>query len=212
MKKILLLTLIVVITIILDCNKVSANADYKSYQEIYFVGEGIFLKDFTEETYERYKPEYNLKWRIIYPSASIVTNEKRVKYIESTIFSFYNTGTSAIKYNATYKQKSTTKYSLSSTGSIGIDTSKTGEKKFKKAFDSAIKVQIDKSVTSEYELNIDLSVDIDPNTMVNIYIQGEGKITNGICNLYSRTYTVESGGYEVFLLTSQTYRIEKVKI
>ena len=53
---------------------------------------------------------------------------------------------------------------------------------------------------------------VDPQTMANLFVMGEGKITNGVASRYLFWLELEKGGFEVFVITTQYYRLEKVKI
>ena len=53
---------------------------------------------------------------------------------------------------------------------------------------------------------------VDPGTQANLYTYGEGKISNGVASRYFFWILLDKGGYEVFSVTTQYYRLEKTTI
>lgn len=188
---------------------VFADSDYENYQEIQ-IYEGKFLSNYSKKDYDSYYKKVTKRkfagWNIYK-----VTEDAPVSYKAETLFSYYNDGTTPIEYTYEYEKKETSNINITSTGSISVSVS--GPiKKFKGGLDSSLKINYeDKSSSSEKE-TWKLKMQIDPGTMANLYTYGEGKISNGVAARYLFWFLSERGGYEVFTVTTQYYRLEKVKI
>ncbi len=208
MKKWFLL-LFVVAFFTIKRSVIKADSNYKAFQEM-TIYDGVFLSDYTESDYKKYYKNVNKRrffgWRV-YP----VTKSAKVKYKTETIFSYYNDGYTPIEYSYEMKKKNTKTRSLTSTGSIDVKTSATIDK-FKGGLDESLKITSSSSESSETQENFKLKITIDPGTMLNLYITGEGHISNGVAANYIFWICRYKGGYEVFVVTTQYYRLEKTKI
>jgi hypothetical protein len=131
--------------------------------------------------------------------------------VTETIFSYYNDGYTEIDYTFKMDRKQTSKVSLSSSGSIGLKSS-TGTKGFKHDLDSSLKLTSEYTETSEEKESYEISFEVDPGTQVDLYIYGEGKITNGVAARYLCWIRLDRGGFEVFMITTQYQRLEKKRI
>ena len=140
-----------------------------------------------------------------------VNTDVRVRYKTETLFSYFNDGDSPIKYTYQMKKKDVKQQSLSSTGSIGVSVSGSVDK-FKAGLDESLKITQTSSHTKEMQEDFKLELQVDPGTMLNLYIMGEGKISNGVAAFYVFWLRNMRGGYEVFTITTQYYRLEKVRI
>ncbi len=189
--------------------KIKADSDYLSFESI-TIYEGKFLSDYTDAEYKTYFKEVNKRrfagWNVHY-----VYNDLKVTYKTKSIFSYYNDGTTAIEYNYKFESNYTTSRNITSTGTIGISMS--GPiKKFKGNLDASLKITSTTETTRKETETWTVKMQVDPQTMANLYVVGEGKITNGVASRYLFWLELEKGGFEVFVITTQYYRLEKVKI
>ncbi|NLN51049.1 MAG: hypothetical protein GX149_05460 [Acholeplasmataceae bacterium] len=203
------LFLFIVICFTVSKSVVYADSNYKAFEDIELQS-GKFLSEYSKSDYQTYYKKVNkrkfLGWRIYQ-----VTDEAKVTYKTETLFSYYNDGYTPIEYNYEMKKKSTKSISLSATGSIDVKLSGTVEK-FKGGLDQSLKITSAYKSESETQENIKLKISIDPGTMLNLYITGEGHISNGVAAHYIFWITHYKGGYEVFVVTTQYYRLEKVRV
>lgn len=207
MKRIVFLLLCVLSVYVYHLN-VSATS-YQGYEKI-SLSSGKFLSDYTDKDYkDYYKKVHKLKfngWRV-----HIVNDEVKATFISETLFSYYNDGYTPIEYEYTLERKSSSKLGLSATGSIGLKMGKTAPQ-FKNNLDSALKLSADYSVSEDEKETYKMKFLVDPGTQVDLYVYGEGKVTNGVAARYSLFIRVEKGGFEVFLVTTEYQRLEKKKI
>lgn len=188
---------------------IHGNTDYQAFEEIE-IHEGKFLKDYTNAEYDEYYKRVNKRkfsgWQVYEVNKGV-----KVTYKTETIFSYFNDGTTPIEYEYKFDGTYTTSRSITSTGQIGISVSGTVQK-FKGGLDSSIKTTQSYEQTRKETESFKIKLQIDPGTMTNLYIRGEGKITNGVAKRYIFWIPYEKGGFEVFIITTQYYRLEKVQI
>lgn len=208
MKKLLCLLLLLVFTTFADLSFI-ADSDYQNFQEIE-VFDGKLLSQFTKDEYSEYyknikKRRFN-GWNIHKVNENI-----HVSYKTETLFSYYNDGKTSIDYEYEYEKKKSSNINITSTGSISVSASGT-IKKFKGGLDTSLKITYeDKSSLNEKEA-WKIKMHVDPGTQANLYTYGEGKISNGVASRYFFWILLDKGGYEVFSVTTQYYRLEKVSI
>lgn len=186
-----------------------ADSDYKAFQEIE-IESGKFLSDFTTKEFNEYYKKVTKRrfwgWKV-----NTINKDVKVTYKTETLFSYFNDGTSDIEYSYKLSKKSVTSRSLSSTGSISVDASGPIQK-FKGGLDASLKI-VD---TSKYEKTeteeTSYKAKVDAGTMLNLYIAGEGKITNGVACNYMFWIRTQKGGFEMFVVTTQYQRLEKVRV
>lgn len=185
------------------------NTSYHSFESL-TINEGKLLEDFTSSEYNTYYKKVNKRkfsgWRV-----HKVHQNVKVTYVTETLFSYYNDGYTAINYTFKLDRKSTTKVSLSATGSIGIKIGKDG-KGFKNNLDGSLKLSAEYTQTTEDKESYEMKFQVDPGTQVDLYIYGEGKITNGVAARYLFWMRLDRGGFEVFMVTTQYQRLEKKRI
>ncbi len=208
MKKITIL--LIIISFMFGINQVSMGlTDYQSFESI-TVTTGDLLSDFSRSDYKTYYKKVNKRrfmgWRVY-----TVNSSSKVSYISETLFSYYNDGYTEINYTYTLDRKVSSKLGLSATGSIGIKTS-SDKKVFKNNLDSSLKLSADYTISTEDKESYEISLKVDPGTQVDLYIYGEGKITNGVAARYVFWFRADKGGYEVFVVTTEYQRLEKKKI
>jgi len=64
-------------------------------------------------------------------------------------------------------------------------------------------------VNSTLQEETKINIEIDPMTSLSVAIYGEGYITNGVGRYFRFFRPVREGGYEVFVLATEYYGIEK---
>lgn len=208
MRKLTFLLLLFLCSILFSV-QTSASSDYLSFESL-DVPKGKLLSEFTESEYKEYYKKVDgrkfMGWQ-----THKVHNAIKATYVTETLFSYYNDGFTAIDYKYKLDRKVASKLSLSASGSIGIKSAKDG-KGFKNNLDGSLKLSADYTVNKEDKETFDVSLKVDPGTQVDLYIYGEGKITNGVAARYVFWVRAERGGFEVFVVTTQYQRLEKKRI
>ncbi len=208
MKKIVCFILLV-FTIQNFSIEVHANSSYHSYESL-TMNEGKLLQDFSKDDYKEYYKKVSQR-KFFGWSIHKVNNNTKVTYITETLFSYYNDGYTPIEYTFKMDRKQTTKVSLSASGSIGLKN-QTDTKGFKNNLDSSLKLSSEYTQTTEDKESYEIEFKVDPGTQVDLFIYGEGKITNGVAARYLCWIRLDQGGFEVFLVTTQYQRLEKKRI
>ena len=115
LKKSMIFSLMIMLMIFF-AHLARAESNYQNFQEIN-LSEGKMLDSYTDKEYKQYYKKVEKRkfwgWRIYYVNRNIETT-----YISETVFSYYNNGTSTIKYDYSLKESNTSKLSVSGTGSI----------------------------------------------------------------------------------------------
>jgi len=208
MKKLIVLLLMFGISLCTGIH-VSADTGYHSFETLDLT-HGKLLENYTKDEYKTYYSEVDRRkfsgWNIY----SVHKNIK-VSYVTETLFSYYNDGFSAIDYTFKLERKVSTKLSLSATGSIGLKVAKDG-KGFKNNLDGSLKLSADYTKNTDDKETYEIKFKVDPGTQVDLYIYGEGKISNGVAARYLFWIRLDRGGYEVFLVTTQYQRLEKKQV
>lgn len=204
LKKSMIFSLMIMLMIFF-AHLARAESNYQNFQEIN-LSEGKMLDSYTDKEYKQYYKKVEKRkfwgWRIYYVNRNIETT-----YISETVFSYYNNGTSTIKYDYSLKESNTSKLSVSGTGSISYSLNGT-KNSFKHGLDAALKLESSYSNSSAVEMKKDLSIDVEPNTVANLKIVGEGKLTNGVAANYIFWIRTNKGGFEYFVITTQYPRLE----
>ncbi len=208
MKKIVFFCLCVSILFIITPS-VKADSNYHSFEEIE-VSSGKLLEDYTDSEYKKYYKKVDKRkfmgWR-----TNIVNNNIDVNYITETKFSYYNDGYTSIDYHYELEESASSKLALSASGSISMKSSSTSTK-FKNNLEGALKLSADYTKITDEKSKVEIDFKVDPGTQVDLYIYGEGKITNGVAARYFFWIRSQRGGFELFLVTTQYQRLEKTKI
>ncbi len=209
MKKLWFFALLFFGMFIFDNSVKAKDGDYTSFSEVNLVS-GKLLANFTDAEIDEYDKKLDKK-RFIGWNTNVVNKNVTATFISETLFSFYNDGATPIEYELQTVTNTTTKTSISCTGTI--DYSLKGDvKKFKNGLDVQLKMDgsytktVDIKQTEKFKLNIDVG------TMVVIYLTGTGKVTNGAARRYLFWIVTEKGGFEYFTITNLYPRIEKIKI
>ncbi len=185
--------------------------DYTEYQEI-ILSKGKMLANFTDEELQKYYKEVE-KTKFFGWNTFIINKKYKANFISDTIYSFYNTGTTAVDYDLNCVYETTSKTSISCTGSISYSFKGTSEnKRFKNDLDAALKMEYSNVTTDNYKQTEKMTIKIDPNTKLIIYISGSGTVLNGVGAYYIFWIRSELGGFEYFTVTDEYPRIEKISI
>lgn len=201
--------LILIFTSLLMIQEVKPNSDYKTYEQIEMT-RGKLLEQYTKEEYDTYYKVVDKRKFMGWNVHKVYENVK-VTYTTQTLFSYYNDGYTPIEYEYKLDRKQTSKLGLSATGTISTKTQK-ADKLFKNNLDASLKLSADYQQSNEEKEAITMKLKVDPGTQVDLYIYGEGKITNGVASRYVFFVRMDRGGFEVFLVTTQYQRLEKRRI
>jgi len=188
---------------------VYADSNYHAYEELH-VNSGKLLSDYTDKEYKKYYKKV-MKRKFMGWRKYTVNSDLETHYITETKFSYYNDGYSAISYHYEYESSSYSKLALSATGSIQMSSS-SNKTSFKNNLEGSLKLSADYQLTKEETESVEIDFDVDPGTQVDLYIYGEGLITNGVAARYFFWIRAQKGGYELFLVTTQYQRLEKTRI
>lgn len=203
------IVLFLVVCFTIKKQTLSANSNYKTFESIHLKS-GKFLKDYTDAEYKTHYQKV-LKRKFFGWRSYQVYSDLKVSYKTETYFSYYNDGLTPIKYAYTMKKKEIDTMSISSSGTIKVSLSGP-VKKFKGGLDSQLKMDYSTKSSQEIQEEFKINIDVDPGTMMNLYVYGEGLISNGVAANYIFWIRRALGGYEVFYITTQYYRLEKVRI
>ena len=182
---------------------------YQGYEKIEMTS-GKLLADFSDKDYTTYYKKVH-KLKLSGWSVYVVNKDIKASFISETLFSYYNDGYTPIEYEYQLERKRSSKIGLSATGSIGLKSS-SSVPKFKNNLESAIKLSSEYTQSDEEKETYFLKFLVDPGTQVDLYLYGEGKVTNGVAARYSLFIRVDKGGFEVFVVTTEYQRLEKKKI
>lgn len=208
MKK-FLIVLLVVLLIYPSSNIVLASKSHTNYESLN-LSKGKLLLDYSDRELKPYYKNVNKSkfsgWR-----TKIINNRVEATFVSETIFTYYNDGYTPIDYTYKMEETEVSKYSFSSNGSISVHSNKNGTG-FKKGLDGSLKLSYsyDKNKTKKESYEVKLK--IDPGTQVNLYKAGTGRLTNGVGSRYLFWFRTESGGFEVFEISSSSIKLEKVRI
>ena len=207
MKKLLILS--VFLFLLTFITKVEASETYDTFQEIE-ISKGNMLKDYTDLEYKQYYKKVEKRkffgWRTY-----VVNKDIKTKFISETVFSYYNNGVTPITYKYQLSESKVNKYSISATGTIAYNMDG-NSKKFKHKLDSELKINYTNQGETKKEEETKLDIIVDPNTVANLRIVGEGKITNGVGAYYIFWVRTQKGGFEYFVVTTQYPRLEVLPI
>ncbi len=209
MKKWFLFLFILTLYTLKNSLEVKANSDYLAFEEIE-IKNGEFLKDISKKELDKHYKKISKRQFYGWKTHNINV-DKKVTYKTETLFSYHNDGTTPIKYSYSMKKKEVETRSLSSSGDIKVKVSGKMQK-FDGNLDSQLKLSNTSTKSREVQEEYKIDLNVDPGTKLNLYIYGEGKITNGVAIHYMFWLVYKKGGYEVFTITTQYYRLEKVQI
>jgi hypothetical protein len=206
MRKIVIVLLLVFISSFLT--KESNASEYLTYQEIEFEQHGAkLLEDYSNGEYEKYYEKLTKKrfwgWRTF-----IRFENEEVAFLKDTLFVIVNEGESPITESFSIKKEEYVKKQYSVTGTLGLDVNAT-EKGFKLGLEENLKFSITKTIYSEIEEEFEIKVLVDSMTKLTVEVRGEGKVSNGIAKYYRFFKNVKKGGWEIFVVTTEYYSLNK---
>ena len=207
MKKILLLSIFLFLCVFIP--KVEALESHETFQEIE-MQKGKLLRYFTQEEYNEYYKHIDKRkfwgWRVYK-----VNDNVRATFISETVFSYHNNGTTPITYEYSLSESLVKKVSTSTSGSIGYKVSgKSDEIKYD--LSSELELSNSNTVTDTTTETKKLNIVINPHSVANLKVVGEGRVINGVAAYYIFWITASKGGFEYFIVTTQYPRLEVLPI
>lgn len=207
MKKIVILVLAVIMaTLMMNMPKASHYSNYESIK----MTRGKLLADFSKADFNTYNKNVTGRkfsgWK-----THTVNNRVKVSYISETLFSYYNDGYTPIDYKYKLDEQATKKFNYSASGTVTVDVKKKADG-FNGGLNSTLKTGLSYDKTTVKKETYEVSLKVDPGTRVDLYIYGEGRITNGVAAKYLFWIRRNLGGFEYFEVTTQYQRLEKVRI
>ena len=207
MKKLLIISIFLFLFMV--AKTVDASEGYDTFQEIE-LSSGKLLRDYTEEEYNEYFQSVDKRkfwgWNV-----KTVNGNIKVKFLSETVFSYYNNGNTPITYEYELSKTVVNKFSISSSGTIKYKMDGTVAK-FKNNLDSEVKINVTNEVASTTKEENTLQIIIDPKTVANLKVVGEGRVTNGVAAYYVFWIRTQRGGFEYFVVTTQYPRLEVLPI
>lgn len=208
MKKLILVFLFACLMALVPITTKAASLN--NFEEVTIEGKGKLLSDYTEKELKSYYKETEKRLFFGWRTYEVNRNLK-ISFRKTTIFSYYNDGTTAITYEFQETNTKDSKYVISSTGNINKSFSGTIEK-FKLGLENKLNINTSVTISASTKEVANTKVYVDPGTMLNVYVLGNGKVTNGAASYYTFWIRVNQGGYEYCNISSLFYRLEKVKI
>ena len=207
MKKLLIISIFLFLFMV--TKTVDASESYETFQEIE-LNSGMLLRDYTDKEYDDYYKTVDKRkfwgWNV-----KTVNSNIKAKFTSETVFSYYNNGNTAITYEYELSKTVVNKISISSSGSIKYKM-EGAVAKFKNNLDSEVKINVSDEVASTTNEENTLQIIIDPKTVANLKVVGEGRVTNGVAAYYVFWIRTQRGGFEYFVVTTQYPRLEVLPI
>lgn len=188
--------------------KESSANEYLTYQDIEFEQHGAkLLESYSNGEYIRYYDKLSKKkfwgWRTY-----IRYENEKVTFLKDTLFVITNEGESPITETFSIKTEENVKKQYSVTGTLGLDVS-ASDKGFKLGLEENLKFSITTTVYKEVQEDFEIKVLVDPMTRLTVEVRGEGKVSNGIAKYYRFFKNVKKGGWEIFVVTTEYYSLNK---
>lgn len=206
MKKMYIIT---VLTFVLLLNVRAVHAsEYETYQSMEFAVDGpVLLEHYTQKMYDAYYKKIDRRQFWGWKTYTKYETEQ-VYYIKDTLYVIVNEGTTAIDEKFIFKTVETDKRQYSVSGNINLKAS--GEAyTIELGFENELDWSIDRTLTQSYTENIEIRVEVDPNTKLTVEMRGEGKISNGVAKYFRFWRSVRKGGWEAFVVTTEYYSLRK---
>ena len=190
MKKLLIISIFLFLFMV---NKnVDASENYDTFQEIE-LSSGMLLREYTDEDYSQYYKSIDKRkfwgWNV-----RTVNGNIKAKFLSETVFSYYNNGNTPITYEYELSKTVVNKFSISSTGTIKYKMDG-NVAKFKNNLDSEVKINVSNETVATTKEENTLQIVIDPKTVANLKVVGEGRVTNGVAAYYVFWIRTQRGGF-----------------
>lgn len=208
MKKLILVFLITALLTLAPIMPKAASLN--NFEEVTIEGKGKLLLDYTQKELKSFYKETDKRLFFGWRTYEINHNVK-ISFRKTTLFSYYNDGTTPITYEFQETKTKESKYVINSTGNINKSFSGTIEK-FKLGLEDKLSINTSVTISASTKEVANTKIYVDPGTMLNLYVMGNGKVTNGAASYYTFWIRVNQGGYEYCNIASLFYRLEKVKI
>lgn len=184
---------------------------YTTFQDITFEHKGAkLLEDYANSDYTKYYKKLGGRrfwgWKTY-----VVYEDEECSFTRETLYVISNDGDTAIEESIRFERTGSVKKHYAATGSLELAGNGT-VKGFKLGLEQKIGTEQSLTVNSTLEETYSIKIKVDPQTKLTISIQGEGKVTNGVGKYYRFYRNVKKGGWEIFLVTTEYYSIEKVRL
>ena len=206
--------LILLILILMGFNITQVSAkEYLHYQDIRFEKTNLkFLHQFS--TFDMIQHTHHLEtlgsrfwgWQLY-----TVTNHEKVVFTKETVLFIRNEGTTPITQSYVLKTSEQSKIQFDTRGSIATKT-KGKYRGFDLNLDAKLDIKVVSDVNTTLQEETKINIQIDPMTTLKVAIYGEGYVTNGVGRYFRFFRVVREGGYEVFVLATEYYGIEKLAL
>ncbi len=208
MKKMYCIVLIMLVSLSINL-KSSYAYDHLTFQEIDIIG-GKLLRDYSNDELEPYYQKTKDR-KFAKVNIEFINNGNLVYFKDSTLFSYYNEGTTSIDYTYKATISKEKKMSFDTSGQVTLDGS--GSKaSFKGALKTALKIDYKTSESLVEKEEVVLQFKCDPNTRVIMYLAGEGYLYTGVSRTYWAWIETEKGGFEYFTTSTIYQVVEKVAL
>jgi len=207
MKKI-----IVILLLIIGLSTKEIKADqYMYFQDIYFETKvHKFLHDFSEYEMNKYLNQVDERKFWGWSTHEVTTHEK-VYFQKETLLKIENQGTTSIDQSYTLKVSEQSKIQFDTRGTIATKI-KGKIKGLDFNLDTKLDISYAQTSVSNLEEETKINIEVDPMTQLKVAIYGEGFVSNGVGRYFRFFREIREGGYEVFVLATEYYGIEKTPI
>ncbi len=209
MKKLWCLALVALLAA-LELTTVRAG-EYLTYQNIEFVNDDArLLRQYQSWHYDVYYDR--LAGRRFWGWRTYTANDHEpVRFQKETLYVIENAGTSPVHKTYFFETTFASKYQVSASGNIG--TSSSGDiRGFRLNLDAEIDVRYARERSHTQSEHVEIRLQVDPGTRLRVEVYGEGLLSNGVARYYRFWRNVRSGGWEVFLVTTEYFSIVKEEI
>ena len=201
------LILVILMIFLMDVTHLEAK-EYLHYQDIEFEKSHLkFLHEFTtfDMIQHLHKIENTRFWGWeLHP----VTTHQKVIFTKETVLFISNEGTTPIKQSYVLRTSEQSKIQYDTRGSISTKT-RGKYRGFDLNLDAKLDIKVVSDVNTTLQEETKINIEIDPMTSLTVAIYGEGYVSNGVGRYFRFFRPVREGGYEVFVLATEYYGIEK---
>lgn len=209
MKKILII--FILFLVVINIQYVFKAGLIDNYQEITLENpKHKLISHYKSGELEKHYPKVSRRLFMGWRTYDLMKSSK-ANFTKTTLMSIRNDGTTPITKDHSMKVERTQKYSVSTSG--GVEASAGGTVKgFKLGLSKKLNIKADATITISQTEAMNTKIIIDPKTQLDIYIMGNGRVTNGVASRYVFWFRTHTGAYEYLSVTSIFYRMEKKRI